>query len=286
MEPTAHILPDGRRLHLQHGPIDLIIHVDGQRERAFKAAHDRFQTILEELSAELPDLRTPFRLDTPQPSGPVAQRMHHAAMPFSFTGFLTRMIAVAGAVADEILSAMRANAKIDRAYVNNGGDIALCLSGDSSFSTSMMDFQGRTLGKIQITARDGIGGIATSGRHGRSHSLGIADSVTVLAKSAGMADVAATLIANAVDLPGHPAIVRRPASSLSDDTDLGDLPVVSHCGELSEFDCQTALRPGLTRAEKFRDQKLIHSAALFLQGRSTLTSEQLFALKRNEVAYA
>ena len=32
---VAKRLADGRRLHLQHGPIDLIIGVDGDRERAF-----------------------------------------------------------------------------------------------------------------------------------------------------------------------------------------------------------------------------------------------------------
>ena len=38
MSPTANILSDGTRLHLQHGPIDLIIGADGQREVAFEAA--------------------------------------------------------------------------------------------------------------------------------------------------------------------------------------------------------------------------------------------------------
>ena len=65
-------------------------------------------------------------------------------------------------------------------------------------------------------------GVATSGWRGRSFSLGIADAVTVLAATAAAADAAATIIANAVDLPGHPAIARRPASELEDDSDLGD----------------------------------------------------------------
>ncbi len=76
-----------------------------------------------------------------------------------------------------------------------------------------------------IRAEDGIGGIATSGWRGRSFSLGIADAVTVLAETAAAADAAATIIANAVDLPGHPGIVRQPASSLQPDSDLRDLPV-------------------------------------------------------------
>ena len=87
-------------------------------------------------------------------------------------------------------------------------------------------------GRVAIEAADQVRGIATSGRHGRSLSFGIANSVTVLAKSAAMADTAATLIANAVDLPGHPAVERRPASSLRDDSDLGERLVVTGVGDL------------------------------------------------------
>ena len=43
-------------------------------------------------------------------------------------------------------------------------------------------------GTITLDSDMGLGGIATSGAHGRSFSLGVADSVTVLAKTAAMAD--------------------------------------------------------------------------------------------------
>ena len=77
--------------------------------------------------------------------------------------------------------------------------------------------------------RSGIGGIATSGARGRSFSLGIADSVTVLARDAATADAAATLIANAVDIDS-PAIMRRPARELDPDSDLGDRLVTVSVG--------------------------------------------------------
>ena len=54
MGPTAHLLPDGR-LHLNHGPIDLIVEAFGARgdvQTAYGRASDRFATILEELVAE------------------------------------------------------------------------------------------------------------------------------------------------------------------------------------------------------------------------------------------
>ena len=77
-----------------------------------------------------------------------------------------------------------------------------------------------------------VRGIATSGWRGRSFSLGIADAVTVLADRAAMADAAATIIANAVDLPGHPGVVRVPARDLAPDSDLGDRLVTQGVGEL------------------------------------------------------
>ena len=90
-------------------------------------------------------------------------------------------------------------------------------------------------GRVRLDAASGVGGIATSGARGRSFSLGIADSVTVLARDAATADVAATLIANAVNIDS-PAIRRRPARELDPDSDLRDLPVTVSVGALDAAD--------------------------------------------------
>ncbi|SPJ29264.1 UPF0280 family protein [Falsiruegeria mediterranea] len=267
MKPVAAILPCGTRLHLQHGPIDLIIGTDGARKTAFEAAEARFQTVLQELVGELAELRHPMTLDRPRFEGRIARRMARAARPHSLT-FVTPMAAVAGSVADEVLNVMRQATPLRRAYVNNGGDIALHLAPGEQFTSAMASVEGQDLGRIEITSRDRIGGIATSGRGGRSLSLGIADSVTVLARTAAQADVAATLIANAVDLPDHPAITRRPASDLQDDSDLGERLVTTHCAPLSRPDIHHALQSGLIVAEKMRDAGLIRAASLHLQGES------------------
>jgi uncharacterized protein len=273
--PLAALLPPGDRLHLQYGPIDLIIGVDperdGGRQRAFSAAADRFDGLLEELVAELPLLRRDLRPDAERPSGSVAQRMHAATLPFCGETFLTRMAAVAGAVADEVLAAMVAAEPLRRAYVNNGGDIALHLTGNARFTTAMATETGQDLGRIALAAGDGIGGIATSGTGGRSHSLGIADSVTVLAASAAAADAAATLIANAVDLPGHPDIGRVPASEIQPDSDLGDRPVVTHVGVLTPQEISGALASGIELAAAMLRQNRLVGAALFLRGEQRLT---------------
>src|SRR5690606_23267476 len=123
-------------------------------------------------------------------------------------------------------------------------------------------------------------GIATSGWRGRSHSRGIADAVTVLAADGASADVAATLIANAVDLPGHPAIERVPASSIDPDSDLGERLVTQDVGPLSAQDTAIALDAGLAIAEDFRRRGLIEEAALFLRGESRISGSFVLHEKR------
>ncbi|MDG1295147.1 MAG: UPF0280 family protein [Planktomarina sp.] len=275
MNPTAAILPCGTRMHLQHGPIDLIISADGQRERAFEAADARFRTVLTELVAELDALKQPITPTAECPNGAVAQRMHAAAMTYAGYGFLTRMAAVAGSVADTVLNAMTHGADVRRAYVNNGGDIALHLQEGESYSSAMVGHDGRELGQITIQSEHNVGGIATSGRHGRSLSCGIADSVTVLSSCAAKADVAATLIANAVNLASHPSITRLPANEVVDDSDLGKRPVVVGCGPLTQQDRNTALRAGHDCALTMVNQNTIHAAALFLQNDALATGSNM-----------
>jgi hypothetical protein len=194
--------------------------------------------------------------------------MHDAVRPFAADCFITPMAAVAGSVAEEILSAMTQNARLVRAYVNNGGDIALHLAAGEQFSVGLAE-RPDAPGLMQtmvIHADDPTRGIATSGRHGRSFSLGIADAVTVLAQTASQADAAATIVANAVDLPGHPAIVRRPACDLQPDSDLGALLVTRDVGELSGVEIEDALGAGAARARELLAVGLIEGAALRLQG--------------------
>jgi len=170
MGPIAKLLPCGTRLHLQHGPIDLIIGAEGERRPAFDAARARFATVLEELVHELPILRTPVSDNTPPPKGRIARRMHAATTPFS-QSYVTPMAAVAGAVADEVLHAMIQAADLHRAYVNNGGDIALHLGKGAQFVIAMQGHDGQSLGNVTLTDQDCVRGISTSVRQGRSLSL-------------------------------------------------------------------------------------------------------------------
>lgn len=294
MTAQAAYLPDGR-LHLQHGPIDLIIGAEGpDRDAALDAAMTHFDGLLEGLVADLEHLRRAIvppggnrrAAPVPPPSArtrdalpdvpgaaplslhsPTARRMIRAVTPYSDC-FVTPMAAVAGAVADEVLSAMTRH-RLTKATVNNGGDIAFHLAPGARFRAVS------PAGHIDVDATDPARGLATSGWRGRSHSLGIADAVTVLARSAAQADAAATLVANAVDLPGHPAITREPACRLAPDSDLGQRPVTTNVGTLTPVDAARALDRGTQFARACIAKGTILAASLTLAGQTrTITTKE------------
>ncbi|MBZ9772708.1 UPF0280 family protein [Mesorhizobium sp. CO1-1-8] len=291
--PQAHWLQDGKRLHLNHGPIDLIVEAFGDADEcraAYAQAVTRFQTILMELVEELPELRLPAFFLAPRTfAGPTARRMEAAVMPLAEC-FITPMAAVAGSVADEMLAALLAGRKLERAYVNNGGDCALHIGKGQSMGLAVAGTGNGMADRITIRAENDVRGVATSGWRGRSFSLGIADAVTVLARTGAEADAAATLIANAVDLPGNPAIKRIAAHELSPDSDLGVRLVTQGVGTLALGEVARALDNGLAVAEDFRRRGLIAGSALFLGGEIRISGSVALAApnksSREEVAHA
>jgi uncharacterized protein len=273
------LLPDGRRLYLHDGPIDVVLEAFGavrEIEIAYHAAAQRFVTVLDELCEELPALRTPAGHGAPKLAGAVANRMAAAVSPYVARWFITPMATVAGAVAEEILSAMTSAAKLERAYVNDGGDIALHIE-QGHFIAGMVDSPvgGSLFGSAALEAAQPVRGIATSGWRGRSFSLGIADAVTVLADRAAMADAAATIIANAVDLPGHSKVARIAAQDLAPDSDLGRRLVTQGVGTLTSGEVARALDAGEVIATELLSQGLIRAAALLLQGETRMVGGPL-----------
>src|SRR6476660_4885736 len=273
--PQIALLADGRRLHLQDGPIDLIVEARGSEANvraAYGAAVQRFTGLLDELCKELPLLRQAADPARCPLQGNVARRMHEAVAPFASEHFITPMAAVAGSVAEEILGAMLHSAPLEQAYVNNGGDIALHLADGEHFTVGLAERPDAPalMQTMDVHADDSSRGVATSGRHGRSFSLGIADAVTVLARTASQADAAATIIANAVDLPEHPAIVRQPANKLQPDSDLGARLVTRDVGELTEGEIESALDAGARRGRALLAAGLIEGAALRLLGETVI----------------
>ena len=255
----AALLPDGR-LHLHHGPIDLMVTAEGAgRDAAFKRASTRFETVLPELVKELDGLTAAFAGATFE--GSVARRMACAVAPLAKDGFVTAMAAVAGGVADEIIDVMR-ECDVTKATVNNGGDIAFFLADGAVFRAAA------PTGPVEVPADQPARGLATSGWRGRSQSLGIADAVTVLARTAAAADVAATLIANRVDLPGHPAVKRSPAEDIEAIQQLGGRLVTTAVGPLTPQDVATALEVGHAYADDLLARGLIEGAVLLLAGKT------------------
>jgi ApbE superfamily uncharacterized protein (UPF0280 family) len=268
-------LPDGR-WHFQHGPIDLVIGIDGDpgaAAAAIERAWRRFAPLLAELVAELPALRRCAEPDAP-PAGAVARAMHAAVLPFR-PRFVTPMAAVAGAVADAVCACLAAPG-VERAFVNDGGDIAVHLApGAAPYAIGVALDRGGAGGiarapglpaTLALAADAPWRGVATSGWRGRSLSLGIADSVTVVAADGARADAAATMIANAVDV-AHPAIRRAPACTLRDDSDLGGRLATVAVGALPDEAVRAALDAGEAEARRCVDRGRIGTALLALQGR-------------------
>lgn len=259
-----------RRLHLQEGPIDLVIAAFGGPQevaRAYAAAEDRFEGLLTELVGEMRLLRQPLDHQPPSLKGATAQRMARACWAFR-SHYITPMAAVAGAVADTILLAMiEAAPRLERAYVNNGGDIAAHLTPDNPLDIGVVASLAKACpeGFLRLAADSPTRGIATSGWRGRSFSLGVADAVTVLARSAAEADAAATIIANAVDVKDA-AIIRRPARELDPDSDLRNLHVTVDVGPLSPEAVTMALGNGVAMARALLADGLIEGALLALAG--------------------
>lgn len=269
-------LPGGR-WHFQHGPIDLVLGVEGDAravDAALDAAWRRFETVLGELVGELPLLRAPCPVAGAAPCarGPVAQRMIDACAPLArrFGLFLTPMAAVAGSVAEEIVGLL-ARDGVHRAWVNNGGDAAFWLAAGAHIDVGVVaDLAAPAIdARLRVSHDDAARGIATSGWRGRSLSLGIADAVTVVATGAARADAAATLVANAVDV-AHPAVRRAPASSVRDDSDLGERLVTVDVPALPAAAVDDALDAGEAFARRCLEAGEIVQALLSLQGRSRI----------------
>lgn len=274
MTATRQRLED-RRWHWQHGPIDIVAEADGEPiavAAAHEAAWQRFQVVLPELVDELPMLRQPVQRGSNPLRGPIARRMWAACTPFA-PQFITPMAAVAGSVAQELI-AFYQRPGIARAWLNNGGDIALHLAPGARVRSGVVGdlkdyvFDSEQAGQLaclfDISFETPVRGIATSGWRGRSLSMGIADSVTVLASTAAQADAAATIIANAVNSE-HPAIARQPANQWRDYSDLGERLVTVDVPRLPPNVVQAALDAGAAIAHELQQRGLIWAALMVCQ---------------------
>ena len=248
------------RLFLNHGPIDIVLEAFGKdKPLAYEKAKKYFSTLLNELVLDM-DLLKKEVVPHRNFNNKISQSMQNATEKF-YPEFITPMAAVAGSVADNILNVLVKDSQLEKAYVNNGGDVSFYLTENQTVKSSLASISNII---AEIDYKDKSRGIATSGWRGRSFSLGIADSVTVLADNAAMADAAATMIANSVNIKNHPLIIKKPAEEIYEDSDLKNLMVTVEVGDLKQSEIEDALRNGNEVGKTYLENGLINSALIEL----------------------
>lgn len=205
---------------------------------------------------------------------PVVLRRMIEAVRNSGDTDLTPMAAVAGTLSDMTADWLFARG-IPKIIVNNGGDIAIRLSGEQRATVGIAPALGMPPTHVfHICAADEIGGVTTSGSGGRSFTKGIANAATVLAKTASIADACATSIGNATYSP-HPAIRMIKAEEADPLTDLAGHWVVRDVGELPPETVRAALENGWRRAKELHDREIIKGCVIFIGQAGVMLPEGL-----------
>lgn len=185
---------------------------------------------------------------------------------------LTPMAAVAGTIADQVAEFLleRGMTKI---IVNNGGDIAIRLTGDDGVTVGIReDVKAHDFSHvIRLGPERASWGVATSGLGGRSLTRGIASAASVIAPTASLADAAATAVANATFVRDV-GVVQVDAERLAPDTDIPGIPVTCQVGSLREETPSLAVAQALLRAETMLQQGTILGAFVSVAGMSGMTA--------------
>ena len=254
------IKEEDNKLFLRHGPINIVLEAIGiDKDLAYQNVKEYFETILEQLVLDM-DLLKKEVVFNRKFNNKISQSMQDATEKYSPT-FITPMAAVAGSIADNILRVLINDTNLEKAYVNNGGDVSFYLNKNQIMKTSLAAIPNMI---AEIKYKDKSRGIATSGWRGKSFSRGIADSVTVLADNAAMADAAATMIGNAVDIYNHPKIKKQPANEMYEDSDLKNLLITVEVGLLTKVEIKEALKNGYQTALQYINKDLINTALIQL----------------------
>jgi ApbE superfamily uncharacterized protein (UPF0280 family) len=202
-----------------------------------------------------------------RPRPDVVERACSSARAVS--GDLTSLAAVAGSVADQVADAAL-ELGADKVIVNNGGDTAIRLRGPAVATVGVKrSGDDAMIGRLTVTAESDIGGVASSGWSGRSHSPGVADLVTVWAENAALADAAATHIAGAAQVRSS-TVQQRRATDVDPMSDLGDMLITTAVGRLTPGQRRKALNRGTSVAEKLCAAGIIRGAIIRVQQDSAI----------------
>jgi uncharacterized protein len=261
-------------MYVEVGPASIV--VTGEKEgRDFdfdkEEIESRCARILMDVGSNLKVLKVKgTRIRNPLLLPSVARRMVEAVNAIDGIS-LTPMAAVAGAVADALLEGLKEKG-LDFISVNNGGDISLFNPSGRRVRIGLGDI-GAGTATPYILEIDGITecGLATSGFGGRSFTLGLADMVTVLARTGAIADAAATSICNATNVETE-RVIRKRAAEIDPCSDIADEWVTVAVGGLDDALVLRALGNGLAWAQTLKDRRLILEAVINLKGHLVVTS--------------
>ena len=246
------------RLYLEYGPTNLVVEaVHKDKQKIYNYIIKNIDQMLSELSLELSKLREKTKEST-KFNSQIAKKMNDATKIF-LPRFITPLASVAGAISETLLDEILSKFDLEKIYINNGGDAAIFLK-----KKQKLKFLVASTNSFLITLEgDNCKyGIATSGWKGRSFSMGIADSVTTIAKSSAIADAAATVIANDTDIKNHKNIKKQEASKIDEYSDLKNKLVTTYVGELSLNDIQKSLKNGVMTAKRLIKKNIILTALL------------------------
>ena len=245
-----------------------------QQEMNLRAAEEAF-ACLEGVARLKEELRKPWNEERRKLQEPLGNKMLESVQSVGDTA-LTPMAAVAGTIADGVADFLFSRG-MPKVIVNNGGDIAVRLVAPHSVRVGLReDVETEVISRVislmlsSENARASFG-IATSGLGGRSLTCGIASAATVIAKTASLADAAATAVANAsfVDYPG---VVRQPAETIDPQTDIPGIPVTVQVQDLDPETRMEAISRSLALAEKLAKQGTILGGMVAVDGECGMTS--------------
>jgi hypothetical protein len=260
-------------MFVEVGPASLVI--QGEKDgRPFEFEREQLiknvNSILGEIRDYLPVLKQKsYKIKNTKHMPDVPRKMVEAVKTIDEAS-LTPMAAVAGSVADAIKDFLKSEG-LDLVLVNNGGDISIFNENGRRLKIDIGDiFSCRRSPHALSIEHLGDYGIATSGFGGRSFTLGLADTVTVIAASGALADAAATFICNCTDTESD-QVMRQRASEIDPLTDIPDELVTIRVNQLNEHDIFNSVENGLIIANNMIKQSNIYDAIIRLQGHTVAT---------------
>jgi hypothetical protein len=260
-------------MFIEVGPVSLVI--NGEKDD-MPYEFDRFRIeekirrILKEIKEYLPVLKQKaHKIKNTNHMTNVPRKMVDAVKVIDEVS-LTPMAAVAGSVADALKEFLK-NEGLDLISVNNGGDISIYNKNGRELKIDIGDIRtGESSPHLLSIEQITDYGLATSGFGGRSFTLGLADSVTVIATTGALADAAATFICNCTNTETD-QVIRRKASEIDPLTDISDCEVTIKINVLNNFDIMKSLENGLYNASKLKQLNYIYDAVIKLQGHMVTT---------------